>query len=61
VRNRVLRRLRHVMAARLDRLPAGSRVVIRAFAPAASATSTDLAEAVDRALGQLLTQQRIRP
>ena len=60
VRNRVLRRLRHLMAARLDRLPGDSRVVVRAFAPAASATSAGLGEALDRALGQLLGQPSAR-
>jgi len=56
VRNRVLRRLRHLMAARLDRLPGGSRVVVRAFPLAAAASSTGLAQALDRALGQVLSQ-----
>ena len=52
VRNRVLRRLRHVMTARLDHLPVGSRVVVRAFPPAAAASSASLAAALDRALAQ---------
>jgi ribonuclease P protein component len=54
VRNRVLRRLRHLMAVRLDRVPGGSRVVVRAFPPAAAANSADLAAALDAALGQAL-------
>jgi ribonuclease P protein component len=54
VRNRVLRRLRHLMASRLELLPGGSRVVVRAFPPAATASSDGLAEALDRALGQAL-------
>jgi ribonuclease P protein component len=58
VRNRVLRRLRHLMAARLDRLPVGSRVVVRAFAPAAGATSGAIASALDRALDQALRGSR---
>jgi ribonuclease P protein component len=58
VRNRVLRRLRHLMAARLRDLPSGSRVVVRAFEPAALATSTALATALDRALGQALRESR---
>lgn len=60
VRNRVLRRLRHLMAARLDRLPAGSRVVVRAFPPAAAASSADLAQALDAALGQALSLPKPR-
>jgi ribonuclease P protein component len=58
VRNRVLRRLRHLMAARLARLPIGSRVVVRAFPSAATASSAGLADALDRALGQALTRAR---
>jgi ribonuclease P protein component len=58
VRNRVLRRLRHLMVVRLDRLPAGSRVVVRAFAPAAAASSAALASALDRALGQALRESQ---
>jgi ribonuclease P protein component len=60
VRNRVLRRLRHLMAGRLDRLPAGSRVVVRAFPAAARATSAGLADALDRALAQALAAPRSR-
>ena len=60
VRNRVLRRLRHLMAGRLDHLPAGSCVVVRAFPPAAAATSAGLADALDRAFGQALTQSQPR-
>ena len=40
VRNRVTRRLRAIMSGELNRLPAGSRVVIRAL-PAAAAASFD--------------------
>jgi ribonuclease P protein component len=58
VRNRVLRRLRHLMAARLDRLPNGSRVVVRAFPSAADASGPGLAAALDRALEQALTRAR---
>jgi ribonuclease P protein component len=54
VRNRVQRRLRHLMAVRLDRLPGASRVVVRAFPPSADASSADLATALDTALGQAL-------
>lgn len=50
VRNQVKRRLRHLVAARLDLLPAGSGLVVRALAPAAGATSAELATDLDRAL-----------
>jgi ribonuclease P protein component len=61
VRNRVLRRLRHLMAARLDHLPGGSRVVVRAFPHAATATSASLAAALDRALAQALGRDVTKP
>ncbi len=54
VRNRVKRRLRALTAARLDRLPPGSRLVVRALPPAANASSPDLAAALDRALDRAL-------
>jgi ribonuclease P protein component len=50
VRNSVKRRLRHVLAARLDALPAGSRLVVRALPAAAAASSAQLAAALDEAL-----------
>jgi ribonuclease P protein component len=50
VRNRVKRRLRHLAARRLDRLPPGSRVVVRALPPAAAATFSQLDAALTRAL-----------
>jgi ribonuclease P protein component len=52
-RNRVRRRLRHLVRDRLDRLPAGSRLVVRALPPAASATSATLGNQLDRALERL--------
>ncbi len=48
-RNRVRRRLRHLVAQRLDALPAG-RLVVRALAPAAHATSAELAVDLDGCL-----------
>jgi ribonuclease P protein component len=53
VRNRVRRRLRHLMAARLTALPTGSLVVVRATPAAAAATSSALADDLDRALSRL--------
>jgi ribonuclease P protein component len=53
VRHRVSRRLRAQLAQRLDRLPAGSGTVIRALPPAATASSADLGEDLDRGLRRL--------
>jgi ribonuclease P protein component len=53
VRNRVKRRLRHLMLDRLDRLPAGSRAVVRANPAAASASFAELAADLDAALRRL--------
>jgi len=52
-RNRVKRRLRHVMLDRVDRLPKGSDVVIRALPHAVGRTSEQLASDVDRALAEV--------
>jgi ribonuclease P protein component len=49
-RNRVKRRLRHLMRARLADVPAGSRIVIRALPNAKDATSLMLAADLDAAL-----------
>lgn len=54
VRNQVKRRLRALMRARLDRLPAGSVLVVRALPPAASAGSAALAADLDAGLARLL-------
>jgi ribonuclease P protein component len=55
-RNMVKRRLRHVIADQLDRLPSGSVLVIRALPAAAGGSSralrSDLNGALDRLLGQ---------
>jgi ribonuclease P protein component len=58
VRNRVKRRLRHLVADRLDHLPAGGRLVVRANPAAASATSADLARDLDGALQAALRKVR---
>jgi ribonuclease P protein component len=50
VRHRIQRRLRHLCRERLDRLPAGSDLVVRALAPAAQATYQELAVDLDRCL-----------
>lgn len=58
VRNRVSRRLRHLMAPRLAELPPGSDVVIRALPPAAEADSGRLAAEVDRLLSRCRHKMR---
>jgi ribonuclease P protein component len=49
-RNRVKRRLRHLMRLRLAEMPVGSRIVIRALPAARNAASTTLAADLDEAL-----------
>lgn len=57
VRNRTKRRLRAAVASRLDGIPTGVDVVVRAQPAAASATFGELSEALnpllDRAIGRL--------
>lgn len=50
VRNRVKRRLRHLARGRVELLPAGSLLVIRALPPAADASSAELGASLDHAL-----------
>ena len=54
VRNAVTRRLRAVARERLDRLPSGTSLVLRALPSAASARSADLAADLDACLERLL-------
>ncbi len=54
VRNQVKRRLRAVLRSRLDGLPAGSVLVVRALPPAAAARSGALAADIDAGLARLL-------
>lgn len=60
VRNRVERRLRHLVAARLERLPDGTHLVVRAAPPASAATSTELGEDLDSALRSALAPRSPR-
>jgi ribonuclease P protein component len=53
VRHRVSRRLRAQLAARLDRLPSGSRTVVRALPDAGTADSATLGRDLDAALRRL--------
>jgi ribonuclease P protein component len=57
VRNKVRRRLRHLVADRVPRLPRGSLLVVRANPKAASAGHDDLAADLDSALDRLLRDQ----
>lgn len=50
VRSTVSRRLRHLLRDRLDALPAGSRLVVRAAPAAATASSAVLGQDLDAAL-----------
>lgn len=50
VRNRVSRRLRHLIAERIESIPMGGCLVVRAFPSAATATSERLATDLDRVL-----------
>ena len=57
VRNRVRRRLRHLVADQLDRIPPGSRVVVRALPGSAVATYDQLGAALGSALDRALPQR----
>ena len=64
VRNRTKRRLRALVAARLQLIPAGTDLVIRANPPAAQASSQELGAELDRLLGRVvvrLTERAARP
>lgn len=54
VRHRVARQLRHVLRDRLDALPVGSLLVVRAAPAAASATARALAADLDAALARIV-------
>ncbi|MEU7064046.1 ribonuclease P protein component [Streptomyces sp. NPDC051578] len=54
VRNRVKRRLRHLVRERLSQLPAGSLVVVRALPGAGDAGLDELARDLDAAVQRLL-------
>lgn len=56
-RNKVRRRLRHIVRLRLHRLPPGSLLVVRANRRAATAHNDELAADLDAALDRLLQRQ----
>jgi ribonuclease P protein component len=53
VRNRVKRRLRHLMRDRLSVIPPGARVVVRANPAAANADYSEIARDLDRCLASV--------
>jgi ribonuclease P protein component len=57
VRNRVKRRLRHLAVGYLQRLPAGSLLVLRANPSAATASQADLAGELGQVVRTLLRRQ----
>lgn len=57
VRNKVRRRLRHLVAQHLDRLPPGSLLVVRANPAAATAGHKELAADLESALDRLLRRR----
>lgn len=57
-RHRATRQLRHLVRARLDRLPAGSRVVVRALPSARDRSSAELGTDLDTALDSVLRRAR---
>lgn len=61
VRNRVARRMRHLMAARIGQLPPGGYLVVRALRPAATATSESLSHDLDRTVPAAVRGARQRP
>jgi ribonuclease P protein component len=61
VRHRVARRLRALVATRLDRLPDGADLVVRAQPPAAGATSAELGAALDQMLARTLSPEAGAP
>jgi ribonuclease P protein component len=60
VRHRVSRRLRAQLAQRLDRLPAGTGLVVRALPEAATADSAEIGRDLDAAIDRLLRGGRAR-
>jgi hypothetical protein len=58
VRNRVRRRLQHLAGERLDRLPPGARIVVRALPRAADRSYAELANDFEGALSGALSARR---
>ncbi|TDC48295.1 ribonuclease P protein component [Jiangella ureilytica] len=60
VRNTVRRRLRHLLADRIARLPAGSKLVVRALPGIAGAPSSALARELDAAVDRAVSRAERR-
>ncbi|NDL57894.1 ribonuclease P protein component [Phytoactinopolyspora mesophila] len=60
VRNTVRRRLRHQMASRMDQIPHGSTVVVRALPGAAGLSSESMGADLQRALSSAFNRARSR-
>ncbi len=58
-RNRVQRRLRHLVREPLATLPPSSRLVVRALPPSATASSMDLARDLHGALDKVLRKAQV--
>ena len=58
VRNKVRRRLRHLVRPRLDALPPGSTLVVRALPPAATADVSRLEAELDQAIASASRPRR---
>lgn len=61
VRTRVKRRLRHQLASRIQSLPDGATLVVRALPPAATASSVELGKELDRGLDRCLQDASVEP
>ncbi|MBF4163944.1 ribonuclease P protein component [Nocardioides acrostichi] len=59
VRNRVKRRLRHLLRSRLSQLPSGTAVVVRALPASATVSASQLGRDLDEALAR--AGKRVRP
>jgi ribonuclease P protein component len=59
-RNRVKRRLRHLVRERIEELPEGTALVVRALPPASDATYDGLRDDLGRALERLGRRQEAR-
>ena len=58
VRNRVKRRLRHLLREQIEAVPAGSDVVVRALPPTAELSSSELRTELSRCLDRALRERR---
>jgi len=61
IRHRVQRRLRHLCRERLEVLPTGAELVVRALPAAAGATYQELGADLDRCLERALGGHRVDP